>query len=129
MRNSEILILLGRQETYRGKIVDIRLGSKDMPILVELKLYYDKADWKESRSMKNTVENDLKTAKGHKNTFVGIIDVVPSTYRAKLVYSLNWNILEIDRQVFDSYYRDINPISSPPRERKQQTLLVNGTQI
>jgi hypothetical protein len=100
-----------------------------MPILVELKLYHDKADWKESRSMKNTVESDLKTAKGHKNTFVGIIVVIPSTYRAKLVYSLNWNILEIDRQVFNSYYRDINLISSPPRERKQQTLLVNGTQI
>ncbi len=129
MQKRNIPMRIGRQENFRDKRVDIRLGFTSDPILVELKLYHDKADWKESKSMKNTVESDLRFAKGYEDTYVGIIDVIPSTQRAHLDYSLNWKEFEIDKQFFNLHYVDINPASSPPRERIQKSLLANGTEL
>jgi hypothetical protein len=117
MQERDIPIRIGRQENFRDKRVDIRLGLTSDPILVELKLYRDKADWKESKSMKNTVESDLRFAKGYEDTYVGIIDVIPSTQRAYLDYSLEWKELEIDKQIFNLHYVGIDPATSPPRER------------
>ena len=117
------------QEHHRNRRVDLRIGAIDSCLLVQLKLYHDRADWKETPSMTNTVESDLKFAKGHRNTYVGIIDAIPNTPRAKLPYELNWQTVEIDKDVFDKIYRDINPRTSPPRTRKQKALLANGTEI
>ena len=128
-QKQNIPLKIGRQENYRNKRVDIRLGSTSDPILVELKLYHDKADWKESQSMINTVESDLKFAKGYDNTYVAIIDVIPSSQRVHLEFSLDWKELEIDKKIFDLYYVGINPPTSPPRERIQKTILANGTEI
>ena len=129
MQERTIPIRMGRQETFRDKRVDIRIGYPNDPILVELKLYHDKADWKESKSMKNTVESDLRFAKGYEDTYVGIIDVIPSTQRAYLDYSLEWNELEIPEEIFNLHYVGINPSFSPPRERIQKSVLVNGIMI
>jgi hypothetical protein len=129
MQDRNIPLRIGRQETFRDKRVDIRLGFTSDPILVELKLYHDKADWKESKSMKNTVESDLRFAKGYEDTYVGIIDVIPSTQRAHLDYSLDWKEIEITKQIFNLHYVRINPATSPPRERIQKSLLVNGIMI
>jgi len=79
--------------------------------------------------MKNTVESDLKFAKGHEDIYVGIIDVIPSTRRTRLKYSLDWKELELDEQGFNNHYLNINPATSPPRERIQKSLLANGLQI
>ena len=129
MQNRGVPIRISRQETFREKRVDIRIGLPSDAILIELKLYRDKADWKESKSMKNTVEGDLRFAKGHENTYVGIIDVIPSTQRAYLDFNLDWRKLELDEQVFISHYININPATSPPREKIQKSLLVNGLEI
>ena len=129
MNERNIPIRIGRQELFRDKRVDIRLGPISNPILVELKLYHDKADWKESKSMRNTVESDLKFAKDHEHTYVGIVDVIPNAQRTQLGYSLFWKELELDRQVFNLHYAVIHPATSPPRERIQKSLLVNGLQI
>jgi len=117
------------QEHHRNRRVDLRIGPIDSCLLVQLKLYHDKADWKETPSMTNTVESDLKFAKGHKNTYVGIIDAIPNTARARLPYELDWQTVEIDKDVFNKIYQDINPRTSPPRTRKQKVLLANGTEI
>ena len=117
------------QEPHRGRIVDLRIGEINSCLLVQLKLYHDRADWKETPSMINTVESDLKFAKGHKDTYLAIIDTIPSTPRAKLPFKLNWQIIEIDREVFDKVYSNINPRTSPPRESRQKILLTNGTEI
>lgn len=129
MNERNIPVRIGRQERFRNKRVDIRLGPINNPILVELKLYHDKADWKESKSMRNTVESDFKFAQDHEHTYVGIVDVIPSTQRTQLGYSLFWKELELDRPVFNLHYADIHPATSPPRERIQKSLLVNGLQI
>lgn len=125
----EISLPIVSQEHHRGRIVDLRMGETDSCILIQLKFYHDKADWKETPSMTNTVESDLKFAKDHKDTYVGIIDTIPTTTRAKLLYILNWELIEIDKQVFDEIYSNINPRTSPPRESKQNVLLAKGTEI
>lgn len=129
MKSRNIPLRIGQQENYSGKRVDIRLGFPSDPILVELKLYHDRADWKESKSMKNTVESDLRFAKSHENIYVGIIDVIPSTTRANLDYKLDWKELEINNRIFNLHYLGINPATSPTRERIQKCLLVNGLEI
>ena len=48
------------QEHDRGRIVDLRIGEISSCILVQLKTYHDRADWKESPPMINTVESDLQ---------------------------------------------------------------------
>ena len=117
------------QEYHRGRIVDLRIGDKDSCILVQLKLYHDRADWRETRSMTNTVESDLKFAKGHGDTYVGLIDTIPSTSRTGLPFNLKWQTIEIDKQVFGELYAHINPRTSPPRERRQKSVLAKGTEI
>ena len=117
------------QETHMGKRVDLRLGPSSMPVLVQLKLYHDPVDWKETPSMRNTVESDLKFAKGHGNVYVGIIDVVPSSSRPKIPFKLEWETIELDEKVFQQFYVAIHPKSSPQRERIQKAVLVNGAEI
>ncbi len=79
--------------------------------------------------MTNTVESDLKYAQGHNNTYVAIIDVIPSTTRAILPFKVNWQTIEINKVVFDKFYANINPRTSPPRERQQKILLKKGTTL
>jgi len=129
MVKRKIPLLIGRPELHNMKKVDLRLGSTSNPILVELKLYHDKADWKETKSITNTVESDLKFALGHEDIYVGIVDVIPSTHRVHLDYLLHWEEIKINKKIFDRYYSKINPASSPPRERIQKWVLVNGVQI
>lgn len=117
------------QEHHRGRIVDLRIGEVNSCILVQLKLYHDRADWKETPSMTNTVESDLKFVKYHKNAYVAVIDTIPSTPRAELPFKLNWQTIEIAKEVFDKVYSSINPRTSPRRERRQQILLVKGTEM
>jgi len=79
--------------------------------------------------MMNTVESDLKFAEGHGDTFVAIIDTIPSTSRVRLPFKMDWQTIEIDRNVFEEVYSTINPRTSPPREMRQKAILVNGTKI
>ena len=124
-----IPVMIANQELHMGKKVDARIGPVTDPLLIQLKFYHDTADWKESLSMKNTVESDLKYAKGHDNIYVGIVDVTPSSSRPPLPFRLKWKTLEIDVDVFDRYYANINPPTSPRRERIQNTLLMNGLEL
>ncbi len=121
--------LVANQEVLFGRRVDLRLGPQDKPIVVQLKLYHDKADWKETSSMRNTVESDLNLAKGRSNVWVCVIDVIPSSTRATLPYILKWERLEIDNEVFQKEYAGINPRTSLRRERVQKTLLVQGLDL
>lgn len=129
LRERDIDSKVANQEIHLGKRVDLVLGTSSDPVLVELKLYHDKADWKETSTMTNTVESDLKFAKGNRNVYVGVIDVIPSTSRQSLPFNLSWNEIEIDEEVFQERYADINPKTSPPRERVQKTLFANGLEI
>jgi hypothetical protein len=79
--------------------------------------------------MPNTVESDLKFAKNHKDTYVGVIDTIPSTSRVELLYKMKWQSIKIEKQVFDRLYLSINPKTSPPREILQRILLANGNEI
>lgn len=63
--------------------------------------------------MINTVESDLKFAKGYEDTYVAIIDTIPSTSRVKLPFKLKWESIEIDGRVFKKLYLTINPQTSP----------------
>jgi glucose-6-phosphate 1-dehydrogenase len=118
-----------RQERHRERIVDLVIRIPSQHVLAQLKLYHDKADWKESPSMTNTVESDLKFAKGHLDTFVALIDTIPSTSRASLPFRLRWEEIEINEKVFNREYATIHPKTSPPRERHQKALLTIGTEI
>ena len=118
-----------RQRRHRERIVDLEIGNAIKHLLVQIKFYHDKADWKETPAMMNTVESDLKFAKGHKDTYVAIIDTIPSTTRAVLPFELAWEKVEIDQKVFNEVYSTINPRTSPPRERQQRILLANGVQL
>ena len=120
---------LKRQEEHRGRIVDLVIQSPDERVFIQLKLYHDKADWKESPSMKNTVESDLKFAKGYGDTFVALIDTIPSTTRTSLPFKLKWREIEINKKTFFVEYSTIHPKTSPPRERHQRVLLAKGTEI
>jgi len=121
--------MVANQEVHTGKRVDLRLGPSSEPVLIELKLYHDSADWKESSTMRNTVENDLKFAKGRNNVYVGIIDVIPSSSRPTMPFKLQWKTIELDEKVFQGFYASINPPTSAQRERIQRTLLANGAEI
>ena len=120
---------IANQEPHLGRIIDLRLGPYTNPLLVQLKLYHDKADWKETPTMRNTVESDLKFAKGRADVYVGIIDVIPSSSRQLLSFRLQWQTIEISDQVFQKWYANINPPTSPPREKVQKVLLANGLEI
>lgn len=119
-----------RQQRHGERIVDLEIGNAIRYfLLVQIKFYHDKADWKETPAMMNTVESDLKFAKGHKDTYVAIIDTIPSTARAMLSFNLPWEKVEINEKVFNEVYSTINPKTSPPRERQQRILLANGAQL
>lgn len=124
-----LILDVARQEKHRGKVIDLRIGDMPRCIWVQLKFYHDEADWKQSPSMMNTVESDLKFAEGHGDTFVAIINTIPSTSRVRLPFKLDWQTIEIDRNVFEEVYSTINPRTSPPREMRQKAILVNGTKI
>lgn len=96
---------------------------------MQIKFNHDKADWKETPAMMNTVESDLEFAKGHKDTYVAMIDTIPSTARAMLPFNLPWEKAEINEKVFNEVYSTINPKTSPQRERRQRILLANGAQL
>jgi hypothetical protein len=125
----DVALEVKRQQKHRERIVDLEIGNTLKHLLVQTKFYHDKADWKETPAMMNTVESDLKFAKGHADTYVAIIDTIPSTTRAILPFKLKWEKVEIDEQVFNKVYSTINPKTSPARERQQNTLLVNGDQL
>jgi len=118
-----------RQRRHRERIVDLEIGNTLEHFLLQIKFYHDEADWKETPTMTNTVESDLKFAKGHADTYVAIIDTIPSATRAILPFKLAWENVEIDEQVFNKVYSTMNPKTSPTRERQQKTLLVNGDQL
>jgi len=126
---SGLPLTVKRQQARRGRRVDVTIEGMKQLLLLQLKLYHDKADWKESPSMPNTVESDLKFAKNHKETYVGIIDTIPSTFRVELPYKMKWQSIKIEKQVFDRLYLSINPKTSPPREILQRILLANGNEI
>jgi hypothetical protein len=129
MEREGIGSMIANQEVHNGKRVDVRLGLISEPILVELKLYHDSADWKGSSTMRNTVENDLKFAKGRNTVYVGIIDVIPTSSRPSIPFKLQWKTIELDEKVFQRFYAFINPPTSAQRESTQRTLLANGTEI
>lgn len=129
MKEKDIAPLIANQERRLGRRVDLRLGPYSEPLLVQLKLYHDKADWKETRTMRNTVESDLRFAKGRDNVYVGIIDVIPSSSRPPIPFRFQWKTFEIDKKVFHRWYANINPPTSPPRERVQRALLASGLEI
>jgi len=125
----DMTLKVKRQQRHRERIVDLEIGNTPKHLLVQIKFYHDKADWRETPTMMNTVESDLKFAKGHADTYVAIIDTIPSTTRAILPFKLAWEKVEIDEQVFNKVYSTINPKTSPTRERQQNILLVNGDQL
>ncbi len=120
---------VGNQKEFFYKRVDTWIGPLSNPHIVELKIYHDKADWKATRTSTNTVETDLNFVKGKDNAWAGIIDTIPSTSRQPLPYDLRWQEIEIDEDVFKKYYESKHPKSSPPRERMQKTLFVNGLEF
>ncbi len=121
--------LIGNQEVHLDKKVDLRTGVPDRPLLVELKLYHDPADWKESSTMTNTVESDLKFAKGREDVHVGIIDTIPSTTRPSIPFRLEWQLIRINEAAFQQHYANIAPQSSPRREQEQRAVLVKGSEL
>jgi hypothetical protein len=127
--NKEGLAAFIGSKKIGDRIVDLKIADTKNRLLVQMKLYHDKADWKETQSMTNTVESDLKFAKGHEDTFVAVIDTIPSTARQVLPFKLNWKTIEIDEKVYKEIYSNINPRTSPKREQKQNILLANGNQI
>jgi hypothetical protein len=122
-------LMIENQELHMGRKVDVRLGHVTDPLLIQLKFYHDKADWKESSSMQNAVESDLKYAKGHDNIYVGIVDAIPSSSRMPLPFRLHWRTIEINADTFNRFYAKINPTTSPRRERIQNALLANGSEL
>jgi hypothetical protein len=122
-------LMKANEESHIGRRVDVRLGPVTDPLLIQLKFYHDKADWKESPSMQNTVESDLKFAKGHDNIYVAIVDAIPSSHRAPLPFRLQWKTIEIDIDTFNRFYANISPRTSPSRERIQNALLMNGLEL
>ena len=126
---SDLALEVKRQQSHRKRIVDLEIGNALKHLLIQVKFYHDEADWKETPTMMNTVESDLKFAKGHADTYVAIIDTIPSTTRAILPFKLAWKEVEIDEQIFNSVYSAINPKTSPKRARQQNTLLVRGDKL
>lgn len=129
LKDRDVDSRVANEKKHLGKRVDLKVDTPTSPLLVELKLFRDTADWKESSTMEHTVESDLKFAEGKENVYVGIIDVIPSTSRQPLSFNLQWNEVEINEEVFQERYAGIAPRTSPPRERIQKSTLVNGLEI
>jgi len=124
-----IKLEIGSQLQLFGKIVDVWLKDRGLTSVVELKLFHDCADWKESRTMKNTVETDLKFAKKNPNAWVGVIDTIPSTSKQNIPFQIKWNFFKIDDIIFEERYKKINPPSSDPREQTQREFFMNGLDL
>ena len=128
LQENKLNIPIGRQKKFYGKIVDVWVG-KDDPIVVELKIFHDPVDWKETKGITNAVETDLNFAKGDSKIWVGVLDVIPSVKRPTIPYNIEWQECDIVKKVFEEYYQNVAPQSSPPREQKQRWFFVNGSQI
>jgi hypothetical protein len=128
LNENKIDVPIGRQKAFYGKTVDVWIGNEN-PSVVELKIYHDQADWRESKGATNTVETDLNFAKGDPRVWVGVIDAIPSSSRPRIPYDLAWQECKISKKIFDEEYQKINPKSSPPREQKQRWFFVNGTEL
>ncbi len=128
LHENRINIPIGRQKEFYGKRVDVWIGT-DNPSVIELKLFHDPVDWKETRGITNAVETDLNFAKGDSRIWVGVIDTIPSVKRPMIQYDVEWEECNIVKKVFEENYRDIAPPSSPKREQKQRWFFVNGSQI
>ena len=118
---------VSKEDFHYGKRIDVILWSLKEKILVQLKLYHDRAEWTESPSMTNTVESDCKFACGRPDVFVGIIDVIPSTPRKKLAYNLDWREITLSDKAYE-LYKSTNPRTSP-RERIQRVVLARGSEL
>lgn len=127
--NEEIEIDIGNQKEFLGKRVDVWLKDGENLSVVELKLYHDSADWKETRSSSNTVETDLKFARNNQDVWIGVIDTIPTTTRPHIPFILPWRTLMIDTRIFEKFYKNRNPVSSPNREIQQHHLFVNGSKL
>ena len=128
-QQENIKLEIGNQRQLFGKIVDVWLKDRDLTSVVELKLFHDRADWKESSTMKNTVESDLKFASGNPNAWVGIIDTIPSTSKHNVPFQIKWNFFKIDNKAFEERYKNISPPSSDPREQTQREFFMNGLNL
>jgi len=117
-----------RQKKFCGKIVDVLIYSEPRNA-IELKIYHDPADWKMTKSMPNAVEKDLTFAKGDSRIWIGVIDTIPSTNKQKIPFDIDWKECNILEDVFEKNYKNINPPSSPPREKKQRWFFVNGSDL
>ena len=128
LQENKLNIPIGRQKEFYGKIVDVWIG-KDNPIVVELKIFHDPVDWKETKGITNAVETDLNFANGDSRIWVGVLDVIPSAKRPTIPYNIEWQECNIVKKVFEEHYQNIAPPSSPPREQTQRWFFVNGSQI
>ncbi len=128
IQENKLNIPIGRQKEFYGKRVDVWVGN-DTPNVIELKIYHDPADWKMTKSMPNAVERDLTFAKGDSRIWIGVIDTIPSTNKQKIPFDIDWKECNILEDVFEKNYKNINPPSSPPREKKQKWFFVNGSDL
>jgi len=128
IQEKKLNIPIGRQKEFYGKRVDIWIGN-DNPTVVELKIFHDPADWKETRGMTNTVETDLNFAKGDSRVWVAVLDVIPSIKRPDIPFKIDWTECNIIKKVFEQNYQNISPPSSPSREQRQRWFFVNGENI
>jgi hypothetical protein len=128
LSENKLSIPIGRQKKFYGKLVDVWIGD-DNPSVVELKIYHDPADWRESKGSTNTVETDLNFASGDPRIWVGVIDTIPSSSRTPIPYDLEWQECNFSKKTYEDNYQEINPKSSPKREQNQRWFFVNGTEI
>jgi len=128
LQENKLNIPIGRQKEFYGKRVDVWIGN-DNPTVVELKIFHDPVDWKETRGITNAVETDLNFAKNDSRVWVGVIDTIPNTKRPDISYKINWQECTITENVFEQNYKNMAPKSSPPREQKQRWFFVNGLEI
>ena len=131
-----------KSQGYHGlgdKNTDIQIGCGYGPrkflgdVHIELKLYHDTAAWKKTPKTTNTVQSDLQFAKEYSTLdipiWVGVIDTIPSTNKQKIPFDIDWKECNILEDVFEKNYKNINPPSSPPREKKQRWFFVNGSNL
>lgn len=129
VETTEPHLFIALEEKNTGKRIDIRLGELNSPLLLQLKLYHDPADWKETPTMKGTVESDLRFIQGHPNRFLGIIDVIPSTTRPLIPFQIRWKSLKIEDTLYRLYYKHVNPKSAYQREQDQSVALIKGSDL
>ncbi len=128
MRENDLNYEIGNQRQSYGKTVDVWIGSSVDPAVVELKIYHDTADWKETKTSQNTVETDLKFAKGKENTWVGIIDTIPTTTRQQIPYNLKWKSFSLSEDLVRKY-NQAKGQSVLPREAVQREIFAKGTEV